>query len=183
MARYRRRRYRRKSGRWAANIQEIGNTLTASPGTWSAAETIMSNPSQVNTYVSQTFTVKNLEISFNIDIESSTTINATYIEGVAVYIMFVPQGMQVTNDYNLQHPEYIMAYKYLGSPSMEISNSTNFDSAGQQYQPYKVRTRLARKLQTGDNIILFVKGVNQAQGAINIPLRLSGLIRWWTKAN
>lgn len=89
--------------------------------------------------------------------------------------MYVPQGMNITADYNIEHPEYIMTYKYLGSPTI--------DSNGQQYQPYKIRTRLARKLQSGDNVILFIKGTNQVNGTSPSNLRLSGLVRWWTKAN
>lgn len=180
MARYRRRRnYRRKTGRWSANIQEVGNNITAAPGEWSAVETIMANPNQTNTIVSQTYTIKNVEISFNIDDETTNAFN--YIEGVTVYIMFAPQGMNITNDYNIQHPEYIMAYKYLGSPTMERTAS-NVNTSGQQYQPIKVRTRLARKLQTGDSVVLFIKGVNQ-DNSNSYLLRLSGIIRWWTKAN
>jgi len=183
MARRRFRRYRRKSGRWAPNIQEVGNIVSCTPSVWSATETIMSNPSQQNAFVSQTYTVKNVEISFNIDNEQSNLAGAT-IEGITAYIMFVPQGMNVTNDYNIQHPEYIMAYKYLGSPTQEFgvtSETVNGPLLGQQYQPYKVRTRLSRKLQTGDSIVLFLKGVNQSTSTLT--LRLSGLIRWWTKAN
>lgn len=185
-----RRRYRRRrrTGRWSSNIQEVGNTITTAPTDWSAFETIMSNPIQTNTFVSQTYTVKNIEISFNIDYEASTGGMGNYIEGITAYIMYVPQGFGQTiggelilpTDYNLQHPEYIMAYKYLGSPSNEW-NGTGNQLANQQYQPFRVKTRLSRKLQTGDSIVLFIKGVNQSTS--NIPLRLSGLIRWWTKAN
>lgn len=183
MARRTRRKYYKRKGRWSANIQEVGNIITCTPSTWSASETIMSNPAQVNTFVSQTYTVKNVEITFNIDNELSNLAGAV-IEGITAYIMFVPQGMTITNDYNLQHPEYIMAYKYLGSPTQEFGITTeviNGPLYGQQYQPYRIKTRLSRKLQTGDSIVLFIKGVNQSQESFN--LRLSGLIRWWTKAN
>lgn len=183
MAKYRRRRfYRRKAGKWAPNIQEVGGTIVATPSTWFETETIMSNPTQQNTYVSQTYTVKNIEINFNIEYEGGSTYGAD-IEGITAYVMFVPQGMNITDGYNLQHPEYIMAYKYLGSPSIEISRVDQNTAAqvGQQYQPHRIKTRLSRKLQTGDSVVLFIKGVNQIQTTIN--LRLSGLIRWWTKAN
>ena len=183
MARRTRRKYYKRKGRWSANIQEVGNIITCTPSTWSASETIMSNPTQANTFVSQTYTVKNVEITFNIDNELSNLAGAV-IEGITAYIMFVPQGMTITNDYNLQHPEYIMAYKYLGSPTQEFGITTeviNGPLYGQQYQPYRIKTRLSRKLQTGDSIVLFIKGVNQSQESFN--LRLSGLIRWWTKAN
>ena len=174
MARYRRtRRYRRRSGRWAANIQEFNGSLAAAPGIFSQAETILTNPAQSANLVTQVFTIKNVEITFNLDFESSDN-NVVSIEGVTAYIMYVPQGMTITGNYNLEHPEYIMTYKYLGSPTV--------DSTGQQYQPYKIRTRLARKLQSGDNVILFIKGTNQSASQ-TYSLRLAGLVRWWTKAN
>lgn len=174
MARRRYRRYRRRSGRWSANIQEVSNLVGAPPGQFYTNETILLNPPQSPSLVTQTYTVKNIEISFNIDNESNSSGSLQSIEAISAYIMYVPQGMTVTIDYNLQHPEYIMAYKYLGSPA--------YDFNGQQYQPFKVRTRLARKLQSGDNVVLFLKGINQS-GTDTIPLRISGLVRWWTKAN
>ena len=132
MARYRRtRRYRRRSGRWAANIQEFNGSLAAAPGIFSQAETILTNPAQSANLVTQVFTIKNVEITFNLDFESSDN-NVVSIEGVTAYIMYVPQGMTITGNYNLEHPEYIMTYKYLGSPTV--------DSTGQQYQPYKIST-------------------------------------------
>jgi hypothetical protein len=95
--------------------------------------------------------------------------------------MFVPQGMNISEDYNLQHPEYILNYKYLGSPTATFSNQSTGDVETQQYQPHRLRTRLSRKLQTGDSIILFIKGLNTSTSAQQV--NLSGLIRWWTKAN
>ena len=172
MARYRRtRRYRRRSGRWAANIQEVNGSVSATPGIFSNTESILTNPAQSPNLVTQVYTIKNIEITFNLDFESNTGIQN--IEAFTAYIMYAPQGMTITNNYNLEHPEYIMAYKYLGSPTQ--------DGQSQNYQPYRVRTRLARKLQSGDNVILFIKGVNQTSDTYN--LRLSGLVRWWTKAN
>lgn len=177
MARYRKRRFfKRKSSKWSANIQEIANIVSAPPGVFSSAETIMTNPAQSASLVSQTFTVKNVEITFTTDYQDND-VGVIQLENLVVYIMYVPQGMTVTNDYNLQHPEYIMAYKFIGSPSDE-----NPDYSGQQYQPIKVKTRLARKLQTGDGLILFVKGLNSNNNT-TYTFRLSGLVRWWTKAN
>lgn len=89
--------------------------------------------------------------------------------------MFLPQGMNLTANYNLQHPEYIMACKYIGSPTSD----TPISSAN----PIRVRTRLARKLQTGDSIILFVTGYEEGTTQITLPLTLTGVCRWWTKAN
>lgn len=178
MARYRRyRKYSRRSHpKWAPNLQEINTTTVQAPGSSTFYQTFVLafNPTQVNTAVSQTYTVKNLEVSFYID--SSSSVSTSILEDIAAYIMFVPQGMNITSDYNIQHPEYIMAYKFLGSP-----NSENPTNTPQQYQPSRVRTRLSRKLQSGDNVILFIKGSNTGQSDTTFDFH--GLIRWWTKAN
>lgn len=165
------RRYRRS--RWSANIQEINNvTVTTASGSWSGTSTLATNPSQDILGVSQVYTVKNFDISFTIECEA-----ANNLEAISVYIMFVPQGMNVSSNYNLEHPEYIMNYKYLGSPTYAVNNED------QQFQPVKVRTRMARKLNTGDSIILFIKGINETNHNQYNDLKLSGLVRWWTKAN
>ena len=178
MAKYRRyRRYRRRSGKWAANLQEINTTTIQAPNSsqfyWTY--TLAFNPTQVNTSVSQVFTVKNLEVNFYIDTENDSSAK---IEDVCAYIMFVPQGMTVGLDYNLNHPEYIMAYKYLGSPTFEATSHSN---ARQEYQPSRIKTRLSRKLQSGDNVVLLLKGSNL--GSVDSTFDIHGLLRWWTKAN
>lgn len=177
MAKYRRyRKYsRRAHAKYSPNIQEIGTTsiFAQASTTFFQSFTLSFNPTQVNTAVSQIYTVKRIECSFYIDSDSTNPIGP--IEDVAAYIMFVPQGMTVTANYNLQHPEYIMAYKFLGGPA-EDSQST-----GQQYQPYRVNTRLSRKLNSGDSVILFIKGNNTS--STNVSFDFHGLIRWWTKAN
>ena len=40
---------------------------------------------------------------------------------------------------------------------------------------------MARKLNTGDSVQLFIKGINEDIN--NVPFNIHGLIRWWTKAN
>lgn len=172
--------YKRNRGKWAANIQELSNTvITNAQGVNFNSYTLAFNPTQINTAVSQTFTVKNFEISsvINIPLEQAGTLR--HWEDFAAYIMFVPQGMQVTTSYNNQHPEYIMAYKFLGKPSNEYS------ATGQQYQPVKVKTRLSRKLQSGDSIILFLKWnyTNPEMPQEAPKAEIHGLYRWWTKAN
>lgn len=178
MAKYRRRRFYKRKGKWAPNIQEVGGNMTATPGIWSFTDQIMANPSQQPTFASQTYTAKNVEISFTFDYQDDN-VGGGLLENITAYVMFVPQGMTITNDYNLQHPEYIMAYKYIGSPSQEFSQEAVL---GQQFQPYRIKTRLSRKLQTGDSLVLFVKGINQSPNT-TYNLRISGIIRWWTKAN
>lgn len=172
----RKRYYTKKTAKWSPNIQEISTTSiqASANSTFFQSFVLAFNPTQVNTAVSQVFTVKNVEVSFYIDSDQQTENN---IEDVAAYIMFVPQGMNITIDYNKQHPEYIMAYKFLGSPSADVGQSRS-----QQYQPQRVKTRLMRKLQSGDNIILFIKG-NNVNETVNTSFDFHGLVRWWTKAN
>jgi len=174
MAKSKRSRRRYKRARWSANIQELLNTnISASAGTWSATTTLATNPTQNTLGVSQIYTCKNFAVDFTIESD-----NHWSIEGLTAYIMFVPQGMNVAPTYNLDHPEYIMTYKYLGSPT---GTGTSTTAEVQQYQPFRVRTRLSRKLNTGDSVILFLKGLNQ--GSSTLSVNLSGVIRWWTKAN
>lgn len=174
MARRRYRRYyRRKSGKWAPNIVKIASTNSATPGEFYNAETLAINPVQTNTGVSQAFTCKNFEITFSLETETTNT--TAWLESVTAYIMYVPQGMNVTSAYYAEHPEYIMAYKYLGSPLYDATNQ------GQQFQPFKIRTRLSRKLQTGDSIILYIQGSNENTNST--PYNIDGVVRWWSKAN
>lgn len=173
MARRRYRRYRRRTSKWAANLQEFNTTTQIAPANssfWNSY-VLAFNPTQVNTAVSQVFTVKRIEVNFYIDSAAGGDA-AQSVDDVTVYIMFVPQGMQITQNYNLDHPEYIMAYKYLGGPAYDTN---------QTYQPTRVYSRLSRKLQSGDNVILFIKGTNTSNADRTFDIH--GLVRWWTKAN
>lgn len=181
MPKYRRiRRYRRRSGKWAPSIVKVSNQLTASTGEWYQYEELCTNPVQVVTGVAQTFTVKNFEITFTL--ETSYTED---LESITAYIMYVPQGMSISATYFQDHPEYIMAYKYLGSPTSKYyvsAGSGSFNQfENQNFQPTRIRTRLSRKLQTGDSIILYLQGSNESSS--NKTFKLDGIIRWWSKAN
>lgn len=176
----RRKYYKRKTARWAPNIAKIRDSISATTGEFGANSTLAFNPAQSTGSVSQTYTAKNFDITFTI--EASSTDSANYIEGITVYIMYVPQGMTVGNDYYQLHPEYILNYKYLGSPQGKSESATTTGGQeSQQFQPVRVRTRMARKLQTGDQIILYVNGTNTSSDSQT--LLIDGLVRWWTKAN
>jgi len=177
MARTKTRRRMRRTSKWSSNIQELNNQqIQATAGQWSASSTLATNPTQNILGVSNIYTVKNFDINFTIE-SGNALADANVLEAITAYIMFVPQGMNVDSNYNLNHPEYILNYKYLGSPP----GTTAGGSEVQQFQPFRLRTRLSRKLQTGDSIILFLKGTNSSSAQVNVFL--SGLIRWWTKAN
>ena len=162
------RRYYRIKGRWSANIKNIDETQILPEGINGSSVDLCLNPPQNDQTVSQQYTVKNIELSVFLDSDESTG----NVEGVEHYIMYVPQGMQLSTSYNLQHPEYIMAYYYQGNPT--------FDSTSMGYK-LKIKTRLARRLQTGDKIVYLWKC--QRDGSTNQTVHLRGLVRWWTKAN
>ena len=90
--------------------------------------------------------------------------------------MYVPQGMTITVDYPKQHPEYIMGMRFYGSPEYENS------SIGSMRNPLSIRTRLARRLQTGDKIIFLLLGQNTNTSNV-LNLQINGVLRWNTKAN
>ena len=172
MAKYTRyRKYsRRNRPKWSSNINHHTGEIVTAPASSTFFNTIVLsfNPIQQNTSVPQVFTVKNVEFTGQFE----TTNTTTTIEGLCAFIMFVPQGMNITASYDTDHPEYIMAMRYFGSPSLD--NETKF-------APIRIKTRLSRKLNTGDSIVLYLKGYNV--GTANANLEYSGITRWWTKAN
>lgn len=175
----RRKYYKRRSGRWAPNITKIRDSITASnvQGDFSGNAVLCQNPTQLNTRVSQAYTVKNFEITFTIEADTASALSG--LEGITAYIMYVPQSMNVTSSYYEQHPEYILNYKYLGSPTSYTQTTGTGEI--QTFQPIRMKTRLARKLQTGDAIILFIQGTNTTSASQT--LLIDGIVRWWTKAN
>lgn len=162
------RKYYRK-GRWSSNIKTVENeSITLPTGKSSASITLCYNPPQTDTTVSQIYTVKNVEFSYELEMPSG---GGTNIESICGYIMFVPQGMTVGQDYAQLHPEYIMAMRFYGSPD----NDTPYRN------PLKIKTRLSRRLNTGDSIIFYITALNTYNNSYII--NVNGLLRWWTKAN
>lgn len=185
MARYRRTRKYTRYGRrtkWSSNIQEISSDVSNGNEGYNIRTHVLAyNPIQTNTATSQTYTVKNFDVSFIF--EAKNTQYVSRIENICAYIMFVPQGMNVTANYNIEHPEYIMATKFIGSPASDFAGLQNFDLAmGQNYQPHRIRTRLSRTLNTGDSIQLFIKFTLPAD-VTGTYAEYHGLAKWWTKAN
>ena len=166
--------YYKSKGRWSANLTEVQNQIYSFTG--SAISRIQfdlcTNPAQSNTTVSQQYTVKN--VYFNFQLECSAD-QIDYLNSLTGYIMYVPQGMDVGQNYPKQHPEYIMAMRFFGTPESRGSNTQGLRN------PLSIRTRLARRLQTGDKIIFLLIGINSNSSSVSI--NLNGILRWWTKAN
>ena len=164
-----RKRYYRKKGRWSANIKQISGSETAGSGNFFIFKTLCQNPAQNDSSVSQQYTVKNVDLSYILETQDS---QKGVFENCIAYIMYVPQGMTIDYNYPYNHPEYIMAYKFIGSPQIDGAENRN---------PLKIKTRLSRRLQTGDGIIFLLSGYNSDSS--NKSLGLGGFVRWWTKAN
>ncbi|APG55805.1 hypothetical protein [Cirilivirus boffger] len=174
MPRYYRRRYSRRTFRkrnWSSNVITSSSSFTLpSSSTYGAGSAICLNPVQTVTTVSQPFTVKNVKLSISL-ISSST--NA--VQNAIVALCYVPQGYSVTYATLQEHPEWLMAVKYIGEP--EVGTRQDYDNM----KPFQVSTRLARKLQTGDSVQLcmFAKNNTKQQQTINLKF----MAQWWTCAN
>lgn len=167
MARRTRRKYYKRKGRWSANIKNVtlSQTINTS-GSFYLSQDLCTNPAQVESTVSQQYTIKNVSYCYKI-----FSNNTTSVVNLQTYIMFVPQGYTISESLPFTHPEWIMASRFLGGPDEVQTNDRN---------PQVIRTRLARRLQTGDKIIFLILGENAASTA---SIYIHGLLKWFTKAN
>lgn len=173
--------YTRKS-RWASNIVDIGpNTFSLStPSDWNSTEyTLITNPDYSNQLTSNLYTIKNVEVAINFD--TQTYANSRAIENLQFYIMYAPQSIAVGQDYAIKHPEYIMAMRYYGEPGLD-NNESAMNGGVFVKGPLRIKTRLSRKLNTGDRIILFIRAANTTTST-TVNAQYGGICRWWTKAN
>lgn len=162
-----------KKAKWSSNIRNINDVIgDSSPipatDTFSQALQLLLNPIQSYNTVSQIYTVKNVEMQIALQAGQSEN-----FDNITIYIMYLPQGVTPGNDYELIHPEYIMAYRFIDQPN---------DKDIQYSNPITVKSRLSRKLNTGDSIIMYIKGYHSANNNTD-QLGVKGICRWWTKAN
>lgn len=170
-----------KKSRWASNIVDIGpNTFSLGVvSDWNFTEyTLITNPDYSNQLTSNLYTIKNVEVAINFD--TSTLANSQAIENLQFYIMYAPQSIAVGQDYAIKHPEYIMAMRYYGEPGVDTLNNQT-DTAPSYAGPLRIKTRLSRKLNTGDRIILLIRAANTTTSTAQC--QYGGICRWWTKAN
>lgn len=174
---YRRRAYRKNYPRkkWASNIGNSEVTLTVpSNSTYAAGAAFALNPAQSPSTVSNSFVVKNVKLSVEaVGIGGSVFSN---LNQLIAAIMYVPQGYVVSPSILNEHPEWLMAVKYLG----EGLNSD--DSTSPKFKPFTVSTRLSRRLQTGDSIqlVLFAQNTSTSQ---NTSVTFRFLAQWWTRSD
>ena len=178
--RYFRRSYRRAYPRkkWASNIGSSVLNMTVPINSTSAAGAAFAlNPVQSPSTVSTAFTVKRVKLS----IEAVTPQSEDFrvLQQVIAAIMYVPQGYQVSYSILNEHPEWVMAIKYMGEPSMYESPTS---TGGTRNKPFQVSSRLARKLQTGDSVQLVLFATNTStENTANISFRF--LAQWWSRSD
>lgn len=178
MARYyRRRRHYRRGRHWSSRLNSFSGEQS-SIGDYTIYHNLCQNPNQQNTTVSNLYTVKNIDCQFELTTTDSGLSQPT-IENLQFYIIYVPQGViptGVPSSYQYlpyDHPEWIMAHRYVGSPT---------NDANQTQKTYKIKTRLSRKLDTGDRIILLILGTNTSSST-SYTLGYQGLVKYVTKSN
>lgn len=171
--RYRRYSRRNRSKTWSTRLTNINvSQLTTSGVPFFIYRTLATNPAQDDNTVSQRFTVKNIHAQVNIEVQSGA---AQYVENLQHYILFVPQGYALSEQTPYDHPEWIMAHRFLGSPQPDNPN---------YYPPQTLFSRLARKLDTGDRVVYLLLGSNTAPGVGgDATLLVNGLLKLNTKAN
>lgn len=172
---YRRRRYRRKI--WSTRIKNFsGNQLATGGSNFVIYQNLCTNPAQTDDTVSNKYTVKNI----NLQLELSNNSTASgYVENLQAFVVFVPQGYIPTGvpaayaDLPYDHPEWIMAHRFYGSA---------FSDNSPYYSPLRLHTRLSRKLDTGDRIVVIILGRN-TNSSQSQTIDYQGLVKYNTKAN
>lgn len=181
MARRRYRRYHRRSGRWSTRLQNIsGSQSVSGQNQFVIYYNLAQNPAQSPETVSQKYTVKNLNLQLQLEQPNGET-NIYSVENLQAFIMFIPQGFIPTGvpsayaDVPYQHPEWILAHRFFGSVQSETTGTTP------GYPALRLRSRLARKLDTGDRIVVIILGNSTTSNTTTLDYY--GLVKYNTKAN
>jgi hypothetical protein len=139
-------------------ILQLQKQFSVSSGEFLTTVDLITNPTNVDTYHLTGYVETIGRFAIDCTLEGPSTLN-----NVAMFIMYIPEGYNITStgDNSLsvinQHPEWVMAYKYLGSPT-EPHDSIG----GQGCQPTRIRSRVRRNLMTGDRIVLVIAGKNSS---------------------
>lgn len=182
MARYyRRRTYRRAYPRkkWASNIGDSSLSLNVPANSvYAAGAAFALNPVQSPSSVSNSYVVKNVKLSVEAVVNNSAAV--AYLNHVMAAIMYVPQGYVVKHSIISEHPEWIMAIKYLGD-GMNIDGTTPVVDSS-RLKPFTISTRLSRRLQTGDSVqlVLFARNAS-VENMQTVTFRF--LAQWWTRGD
>ena len=163
---------------WSTRISNVEGYQSASGGNkYIINYNLCQNPAQSDSTVSNKFTVKNIDLQLEVGIENAG--QNTDLEDFQVFICYVPQGYVPSGTPSLyenvpyDHPEWIMVHRYVGLPLADSSTS---------YLPLHIKSRLARKLDTGDRIVLIILGKNTSTST-SYQIVYRGIVKYNTKAN
>lgn len=177
MARYYRRRYRTivraPKKKWASNIQNIAMTTVGSTLLQFGTQDLVINTTETSTPTPVIIKTGNIKVQgdYYFRLNSSSSVQ------LALYVVFVPQGVPVTsatlaNDLITNHPEWIMAWKYVGNDYGTTTAEVNSDR-------FSFSSRLKRNLNSGDTIKLIAIATG---GDLN-DVKVRGMVQYWTCAN
>lgn len=116
-------------------------------------------------------TVRGFNMSLYAEMISSSA-NSSLIEKVEFFIMFIPEGYNVSVNLPFTHPEWILNYQFQGTP--------NGDSQPPGYN-IRVNSKRVRKLRPGDQIALFTLATSEQAAETGIIIK--GLIKYLSKRN
>lgn len=161
---------------WSTRISYIEGEQSATAGNkFIIYYNLCTNPAQSETTVSSKFTAKNIDLQLHL--QSYTA--SSDLEDFQVYICYVPQGYVPSGTPSLyenvpfDHPEWIMVHRFVGMPLADNSSS---------YLPLHIKSRLARKLDTGDRIVMIILGKNTSS-TNSLSINYAGVVKYNTKAN
>ena len=150
--------------RWASNIVTKNTLLTIDAGsktTW-VFTGLVANSSQSDTPTPTLLKFGRCKIKG--DIRTDVANNNNFVSGI-MYIVFLPEGFNLTPDLISNHPEYLIGWTQL---SLDSGNTFSFSST------------LKRNLNSGDKVVaLFTAdSVNSTSNARNFNLYFT--VQYWT---
>jgi hypothetical protein len=123
------------------------------------------------TNATSNLTVKNFTTSLIAEMNNREATNVG-VERLSYYVMFLPEGYNVTVNLPFIHPEWVLNYSYQGSVYAD-NQPLGFN--------IKRNSRKIRKLRPGDRIVLLTLALNQDTTEQNI--RVYGVIKYLSKRN
>ena len=167
MARARRTFYtaRRRTVKWSPHLIEERLAITANSESFGSYQLLAKNSSDSSTPTPSVIKVKNFRVSVDTLLGSSSF--SSSLQTFNVYVIFIPEGVTITQDTPKQHPEWLLGWKSVN----EITH--------QQRDTTVITSRLARNLNSGDSVyVLFTgsQGPNVSQ-TINVNIVASYVTR------
>lgn len=165
-----RKRYYRRRGRrirWSKQLANVTNsefTAAANSGFYLNYQ-LIENPVESQSTVPTPRYFKRVKLSFEIEGP-----NISFIEGLTAHIVYSPEGVSITSDTIIKHPEWVLGSKFYGS----IKNT---DEATKVFTLY---SKLCKKLLSGDSIIVLFTGRNTSPSTA-FSGRINFFIQYYTR--